>query len=161
MTALTGAALVVAACAAMGVSAALELRRRVRTLTDALRMTERMRSEVCAWCVPLPQVLQDLAEAFPQLFPAPPGARALTERPFSDIWREQAAGMGLSPEDAAPLAALGEAVSRGEPPERAFDLCRLRLDEARDAARLREKERGRLYAALGAAAGCLLALALV
>lgn len=73
MTGWIGVLLVVAASGAMGISASLELRRRVRDLEEGLELSGRMRMEVCVRRLSLPQVLQVLAEAYPRRFPGRPG----------------------------------------------------------------------------------------
>ena len=146
----------------MGLLESRELKQRVNSFSEALAVAERMRSEVCSWRLPLPQVLRDLQEAFPELFRgAADTYQQMTDIPFSIYWRACLRASGLCAEAAEPLAAAGEASARGEPPERAFDRCILQLTEAREKAIQLEKERGRLYAALGAAGGCMLVLILI
>lgn len=157
-----GAALIFVSCAAMGVLESWELKRNVRSLTEAVAIAERMRSEVCSWHLPLPRVLMDLQEAFPQSFHlAADTYQRLTDIPFSAYWRACLQASGLCQEAVLPLTTAGEAATRGEPPERVFDRCLEQLKEARESAIRKEKERGRLYAALGAAGGCLLVLILI
>lgn len=161
MTGWLGVLLVVAASGAMGVSASLELRRRVRELEEGLEIAGRMRTEVCTRRLPLPQVLQVLAQAYPRRFPgAEEALNALEQVPFRLLWAAVVQAMGLCPEAREPLTALGNALARGDEPQRAFDLCQERLQAAKERAARLQEERGRLYTALGVAAGCLLAIVL-
>lgn len=161
MTGWIGVLLVVAASGAMGISASLELRRRVRDLEEGLELSGRMRMEVCVRRLSLPQVLQVLAEAYPRRFPdVQDTLAALPQVPFRLLWSAVVQAMGLCPEAGEPLAALGEALSRGDEPERAFALCEERLRAAGERAARLQEERSRLYTALGVAGGCLLAIVL-
>ena len=153
MTRLAGAALVILMGGWLGVSAAGELGRRV-TLSRRLRScVERMRTEVCIRRLSLPEALERMKLSYPELFTASEDGESIYLRTFSEIWSGYVRAMGLPGEEAGTMLRLGESLSGGEDPERAFDAAIRELEEEHTALCARRKERSRLYAALGFALG--------
>ena len=145
-------------CAAggIGLSGAMELRRRPRllhSLADALSL---LRSDIVCRLLPLPEALHHVAEASPgetgQCFFSLAGKIGETEASFSALWHEAVGGLNLPQSEAtAALLALGEQLGRydAEAQARAIDACIAALHTAEDAARQSAAQKGKLYSGLG------------
>jgi len=157
-----GFLLTISACAATGWRARQALRNRVGCLDEARRIAEQLRLHVCVRRIPLPQLLHQLEMSFPGRF-----ARAeemflsLRDVAFCDYWRTCLAAGGFTQEASKPLIEAVEAISCGQIPERAMEICDIALSRLQENAREQERERGKLYLAFGTAGGCFLALILL
>ena len=149
-----GAALLLTACAGLGIGRSRELRSRTASIRRLLIKLQRLSTEVCCLCTPLPEVLALLCSAEVD-------AAELRERPFSEIWQREIGGLGLAQAEREVMEDLGQALSRGDEPERAFSAAAARLEvllhEAEDAA----DKKCRLCTASGFCGGLLLVIVLI
>lgn len=89
------------------------------------------------------------------------GLSRLGERDFSALWAE---GLSALPEEEERiLRSLGSVLGRygAEEQTRAVELCRRKMELARDEARMQAREKGRVYIALSAAGGAMLSVLLL
>jgi len=159
---LIGASMILLSGTGAGLSAVGELRDRERRAEDALKMTRRMRTEVCLRRQPIPEVTARLRGEFPHRFPN--GASA-QETPWDDsfaaLWGRFISGFRASQAVEEALEDLGSDLFRGEDPERAFGLCLDRLEEEYRRISDRRKRNSGLCLGLGFAAGCALTILLI
>ena len=94
LTRLTGAALLLTGCTALGLGQSRKLRGRVHILRQLLSKLERLTTEVCCLCTPLPEVLMMLCGRAVE-----PGE--IRECSFMNIWRREIARLELPPPETA------------------------------------------------------------
>ena len=149
-----GALMLLLACGGTGIRCSRELRQRVDKLQRILEKLDLLQMEVCRLRTPLPEVLQLLTGQVLD-------TTELLTRPFYEIWQREVGTLELLPSDAAVLEELGQALSRGDDPERAFlsvrERLRIRLAEASADA----ESKCRLSAGMGICLGLLLAIVLI
>ena len=158
---LYGAVLVIGACFSMGYSEAVALKRQIRCLRWAMDIAVSMTTWICVLRLPLFSVLDKLHTEYPMCFPIGKTKVAQAEAPFEKCWIECMKESMLIGKAAEVLEQAGVAISRGEYPETVMDRCRQTLSHELERVQTMEREKGRLYMVLGAAAGCLLVLVLV
>lgn len=149
-----GAALLVAACGGVGVGRSRELRGRVKKLLELLVKLEWMKTEVCCLMTPLPEVLGFLCGRTI-------GDAEVREESLTDIWNKEVAALALAQAETGVLAELGQALSRGNEPERAFRAAEERLRSLLKEAELEAEKKCRLCSSLGICAGILLTIVLI
>lgn len=153
-----GAALVLGACAYLGLRLAGELRARVRLLGELCDRLALLRSDVVFRLLPLPEALSHA------------GFGALTARlaqkqppPLETLWHDYFATLEpLAAEPRAALDALGAQLGKydAEAQRAALDACIEALRAAQTDARALSARRGRLYSGLGLTLGLLVAVTL-
>ncbi len=159
---LTGAILVILSGTCCGLNAARSLAQDCRRIGELRRALERMYSEVCLCRASLPEALWTLREEYPTLFSGSgPGSGEEGERCFREIWAGCVRAMELPTPAGSSAIRLGEALAAGDDPERAFSVTRLELEQLQATLRTRQRERSRVYAALGVSGGFLAALLLL
>ena len=154
LTRLTGAALLLTGCTALGLGQSRKLRGRVHILRQLLSKLERLTTEVCCLCTPLPEVLMMLCGRAVE-----PGE--IRECSFMNIWRREIARLELPPPETGVLLDLGQALSRGDRPERAFQAAEERLRSLLREAESEAERKSRLCSSLGICAGVLLVIVLI
>ena len=159
MTKLAGVALIIFSCGGWGLLAAAELRRRERRVRDALRLVLRLRTEVCVCRRSLPEALERVREDLPEGFTGISDiSGSLEERPFRELWDQLAQQTAPSGRACEAMSDLGEELSGGGDPEKAFDRCEALLEKAEQEAGEVRRRDSRIYIVLGFAAGCVLTL---
>ena len=153
---LLGALLLIFSCASMGIAAEAALRKAVRDTEKTIRITERMRLEVCLRRRSLIEAMSILETEYPHT--RLEGLR-LAEKPFSEIWGEYISAVGLPDVTEEAITELGTALANGADPETAFRSCRERLCGALNQQREDLKNKVKVYIDSGFAAGCLMAIA--
>lgn len=162
MIRLFGAIIIVFACATVGWQERRRLKNRVQKLEEAECIARLIRLCVCVRREPLPQLLEQMERAFPGRFRQVADTFSfLREVSFGEYWRACMGTEGFQPEAADPLCDAVNAISAGQIPERALDICDGMLHQRKIQARQLEQEKGRIYMAFGTAGGCLLALILL
>jgi stage III sporulation protein AB len=167
---LVGAVLLTGGSSALGFGAVRHLRDRVRQLRQLTEGLETVQRELGWRAAPLPEALCRAAEAtkgppsqFFQL--CAQGAEHLNGRPFSQVWRQaaEASQLRLEPEDAEVLEQLGGVLGRydGESQTQALEMAVSRLEEQRAQAAAQRDRLGKVYGALGVAAGLFLLILLI
>ncbi len=159
---LLGAVLVILSGTCCGLNEARRLFQDCRRLSELRRALERMYSEVCLCRASLPEALATLRENYPSLFAGnglPSGERE--ELSFRETWDRCVQEMGLPAAAEISGIRLGEALAAGEDPERTFFVTRRELEELQETLRTRQRERSRVYTALGVSGGVLAALLLL
>lgn len=161
MLRLIGAALVTLGFAAVGWQAAARLRERAAAISSLLGALELLESEIRYRLTPVPELMKLLAQR------AAPPARALfeacrdrlaerREEGFDAVWAESLSALPLlrRPERET-LLELGAVLGRYdvEGQERAIAYARRRLERFLRQAEEEQRSRGRVYGALGVAAG--------
>ena len=170
MLKLLGAVLLTAGAAAMGFSASAQLGRRVKSLRALLGALELADRELSFRLTPIPELLDELSRRSQS--PACgffgrclDGLDRLGERSLGQLWEEALADwpMDLAEEDREALAELGQVLGRydGEGQREAIALTRARLEGNLTAAEADRDGRGRLYQALGMAAGSFFVILLL
>ena len=159
---LLGAVLVILSGTCCGLNAARRLFQDCRRLRELRRALERMYSEVCLRRASLPEALAALRENYPSLF-AGNGlpSRERGELSFRETWARSVREMGLPAAAEISGIRLGEALAAGEEPERTFTVTRRELEQLEETLLARQKERSRVYTALGVSGGFLAALLLL
>ena len=159
---LLGAILVILSGTCCGLNEARRLFQDSRRLSELRRALERMYSEVCLCRASLPEALAALRENYPSLFSDSemPSAE-VEELSFRELWTRCVREMELSPAAGISGIRLGEALAAGEDPERAFAVTRRELEQLQETLRTRQRERSRVYTALGVSGGVLAALLLL
>ena len=172
MLRLIGCVMVFGSCAALGLSARQELRRRIAAADAWLTALGILHSEIACRRTPLPDIADQLAEnddvvirlVFTSL------SRRLREEsglPFGSIWRaclrDSCARTGLGAEECRSLCQAAQYLGRYDAAEQLAGLEQTaqRLKAARAAAEERLRSRGGLYRTCGIAAGLLVILALL
>ena len=167
MLRLLGAVLLTGGAGMMGFGAAARLNRRVRTrrlLTEAL---ERMERELSFRLTSLPELFTLLAGHI-----APPVGKFfaccrdsmshLGEERLEDLWRNAlaASDLDLGEEEHQILETLGGILGRydGEGQTQALALARTQLERCLEAATVERDRMGKVYGALGLAAGIFLVI---
>ena len=159
---LTGAILVILSGTWCGLNAARQLSQDCGRVGDLQRALERMYTAVCLCRASLPEALDTLKQDYPALFAAQGSdSGAENEHCFRETWRQSIRAAELPPIAKAAAIRLGGALAAGDDPERAFSATRRELDQLRETLRTRQKERSRVYAALGVSGGFLAALLLL
>lgn len=170
MLRLAGALLLAGGMAALGFAATGRLRRRVNTLTALAGALELMTRELSFRLTPMPELLEHLAGKA-----APPvdllflhcreGLKDLGEVSLGQIWREglRLAPLGLGQQDLEVLDGLGDVLGRydGEGQLAALEQVRGELERILAGAREERDRLGRVYQAVGAAAGAALVILLL
>ena len=156
MKTLLVAALLILSCGGWGLSAARELFRREQQVQTALRITLRLRTEVCVCRRPLTEALEDLRREYPGS--AEEDDIRLEDCPFRTFWESFVRKIVPTGPAFAALSDLGGDLTRGEIPEEAFRRCVQRLEQSVSEAEDRRKAYARVYIALGFAAGGALTL---
>ena len=170
MVKLLGAALVAAGAVSIGYAAVERLRARtaaLRALADALELMER---ELCFRLTPMPELLSDLAGR--TLPPADrffrqcaEGLDELPKHTLGELWQAAAAESlpALHRNDLTVLLPLGAILGRysGEEQRQAIAQTTDELRRAHLAAEGEQRQRGKVYSALSAAAGALLVILLL
>ncbi len=167
---LMGCVLLLCACVGMGVAAVMGLRARVVQLRGFLAALEEMAREVQFRLTPMPELLSNLGDRlkgpvgeFFRLCAG--GLDGLDRRPFSKLWREalEATDLCLEEEDLLLLEELGNSLGRYDSRRQCEALIqtRDRLEENLIAAMDRRERLGRVYGALGLAAGAFLIIVLI
>lgn len=170
MIKLLGAVLLTCGAAAIGFSAAGQLRRRVRGLRAVLGALELLERELSFRLTPLPDLLACLARQA-----APPasgffaacreGLEGLGEQPMAQIWADALARcpMDLSQEDSQILLELGGVLGRYDGPGQQEALAEIRARLLHQAEQAEEESRrmGRVYGALGLTAGSFVVILLL
>lgn len=166
---LIGAVLVAGGCAAIGWQAAARLRERAAALSSLLGALELMESEIQYRLTPVPELMLLLSRQ------AAPPARALfeacrdrlgqrREESFDAIWSHSLTALPLLRRaEAETLLELGGVLGRYdvEGQERAIAYTRRRLESFLREAEEDRKRRGKVYRALGVAAGLCAAIILI
>lgn len=170
MLKLLGSVLLAGGAATLGFSAAAQLERRVRALRTLLGALEVMEREVSFRLTPMPELLSSLAERTP----CPVGSffshcwsglEHLGEKRLEEIWDEalEAVPMDLDVEERQVLHELGGVLGRydGEGQREALALARVQLGGCLVRASEERTRLGRVYGALGLAAGMFLVILLL
>lgn len=170
MVKLLGAVLVAAGAAAIGYTAVERLRARtaaLRALADALELMER---ELCFRLTPMPELFADLAgRVLPpvdQFFQqCAEGLDELPRHTLGELWQSAAAKSlsALHRSDLKVLLPLGAVLGRysGEEQRQAIAQTADELRRTLLAAEGEQRQRGKVYGALSAAAGALLVILLL
>ena len=170
MMRLVGGVLVVAGCAALGLSGVSRLDGRVKDLGRLTAGLDALQRELGWRLTPLPDALDTAAEAAggpaAQFFACcAQGARTPDGQPFQQIWKDglSAAQLRLTAEDRSFLERLGPVLGRYD-----SDSQRLALEEAAAGLRTRQETAeddrcrlGRVYGVLGVTAGLFTAILLI
>ena len=162
-----GMVLILSGCFWMGNRRAVDLERRAAALEGLAAGLEQLRCELLLAAEPLPRLFGRLSRSAPRpcgaLFETC-GAALGGEEPFHRIWAEEVDGIPyLHPEDARLLAPLGTLLGRYPGVEQAKGLeqvCRA-LERQGELAREESRRLGRVYRAVGAAAGGFLLILLL
>ena len=168
---LIGAALVIGATGAFGLGSMQRLGARVRVLRGLITAVQTTQSEICDRLTPLPALIAQLAaEATPpvdQFFHRLQGGMAgLGERPFSAIWKQTLEGspeLHLGEGAYALFADLGKTLGRYDIEDQRHVLryTARRLEGYLEQAEEQRRERGKVHAVLGVAAGVFVVLILL
>lgn len=170
MLKLLGALLLAGGAAFLGLSAAAQLERRVRNLRAVSAALEQLTRELTFRLTPMPDLLSALVrETIPpvQAFFAycRDGLDRLGEKSLSELWNEalDAVPMDLGAEERVALRQLGGILGRydGEGQREALTLCQARLGACITHAEEERTRLGRVYGAMGLAAGAFLTILLV
>ena len=170
MLKLLGAVALAGGAAALGFSASAQLERRVRTLRTLLGALEVMEREVSFRLTPMPELLSALADRAAQpvgrfFAHCRDGLEDLGEKRLEDLWHEalEAVPMDLGEEERQVLGDLGGVLGRydGEGQREALALTRTQLGGCLVRAAEERKRLGRVYGALGLAAGAFLVILLL
>lgn len=163
---LTGALLLTAAGLMAGLSGAGRLSRRAGMREALCRMLAMLGFELGRFRTPLPALFELLArrldgEGAALCRRTAEGLETLGERDFSQIW--EAALEPLPEQERDILLPLGTVLGRYDAQEQAQAVARCLRDMelARDSARAEAGEKGRVYTALGGAAGVMLSILLL
>lgn len=170
MLKLLGALLLAGGAVFLGLSAAAQLERRVKNLRRISSALEQLARELTFRLTPMPELLSALArETCPpvQNFFAycRDGLERLGEVTLAQLWSEalDAVPMDLGEEERSALRDLGQVLGRydGEDQREALSLCRVRLDHCLTHAEEERTRLGRVYGAMGLAAGVFLTILLL
>lgn len=170
MLRLLGAVLLTGGAGALGFCAAARLNRRVRTLRLLTEALERMERELSFRLTSIPELFVLLAD-----HSAPPvgtffarcrdSLRRLGEERLEDLWRNALAesDLELDAEERQILETLGGILGRydGEGQTQALALARTQLERCLEAAVAERSRMGKVYGALGLAAGAFLVIVLL
>lgn len=162
-----GMALILGGCLWMGNRRAAGLERRAAALAGLAAGLEQLRCELLLAAEPLPRLFDRLSHSAPwpcgELFEGC-GMALRGEKPLHTIWAEGIAGIPyLHPEDGRLLAPLGTLLGRypgGEQAKGLEQVCRA-LERQGALAREESRRLGRVYRAVGAAAGGFLLILLL
>ena len=159
MIRMIGSIMIAGACAAAGWHGKQDLRKRVVAFNDAVGITEHLRMGLCCRRMTLPDTLAELEKAYPRRFPnAVRTLEKMRDIPFVEYWRACLLAGDFPFEAADILTDAVTAISQGQQPERTLDICSSRLESLKKEAEAREREKSRLYMALGLGGGCTLAI---
>ena len=170
MLRLLGAVLLTGGAGALGVGAAARLNHRVRTLRLLTEALERMERELSFRLTSIPELFALLADHLP-----PPvgtffsycrdSLSRLGEARLEDLWRSalMASDLDLAEEERQILETLGGILGRydGEGQTQALALARAQLEHCLEAAMGERARMGKVYGALGLAAGAFLVIVLL
>ena len=165
-----GAALLMAGCGSLGLSAVNRLARRVRDLRELSAGLEILQRELGWRLAPLPEALEAAAggphERAAQFFTfCAQGAKQLGGAPFRTLWSHglEQCPLRLSREDKALLEQLGPVLGRydGENQRQAVENVLTGLSRQQTQAEDDRRRLGRVYGVLGVTAGLFLAIMLV
>jgi len=170
MLKLVGALLLVCASAWIGFGCAGRLKGRVNDLRSFLSSTEVMEREIAFRLTATPDLLELLAQQAEE--PARgffacclAGLDRLGEKSLAEIWHSALLGcsMNLTVEDRLALDELGGMLGRydGQGQREALETIRAQLRQNLDQAQEEYRRMGRVYGALGLAAGSFVAIMLV
>lgn len=170
MIRLMGAALLVAGCGGIGMSAVGRLDGRVRDLRELAAGLELLRRELGWRLTPLPEALAAAAEGTQgraaQFFQfCAQRAGRLSGTTFQQLWREglERCPLRLDREDRALLEQLGPVLGRydGDSQCQAVDKALAGLARRQTQAEENRRRLGRVYGVLGVTAGLFLAILLI
>ena len=162
--------MLLAASAALGMSAAGELSARVRDLDQLILSLKSMEWELHSRRSPLPQVLRRtmscMSGAVKEFYLlAISGLERRNGLPFSVIWAEaaEAAGLHLTDRDLSLLLEAGRVLGRSDADSQcaALNETRLALSRALEEAKEEQSRMGRVYGTLGVASGVFLTMILL
>ena len=170
MLRLLGAVLLTGGAGALGFGAAARLNRHVRTLRLLTEALERMERELSFRLTSLPELFTLLAGHI-----APPVGKffaycrdslcRLGDERLEDLWRSALADsdLDLEGEERQVLETLGGILGRydGEGQTQALALARAQLEQCLEAAVAERARMGKVYGALGLAAGAFLVIVLL
>ena len=164
MLKLIGSVMIFGSCAALGLNARRELRRRVAAADAMLLALRLMENEITAHRTPMPEIIDLLAQIFSGV------RRRMRERSglsLSYLWcagmRAAQADAGLGREECGVLCDAANFLGRYDASEQkaAIDTALHRLQMLRELAFAELRDRGSLYRTCGIAAGLLVILVLV
>ncbi len=162
MRSFLGSALVILAGGMTGLSLYSELVKSLRRVAAMQSVLEVFRTETCIRLRPLPEAAARALEGFPgKSGCGEKMAARIRDETFSALWAEEICGAKLPAEGERCLLRLGEALSEGEPAERAFGACELTLSRVADRLRRKAEASRSLYLAVGFSSGCMLSLLLL
>ena len=163
---LIGALFITAAGLLAGLTVAGSLRAAVARRDSLCRMLELLEFELGRFHTPLPEVFADLAERTDGAGESLcrrmiVGLDSLGEQALGTIWTDALGELPVRERDV--LQPLGQVLGRYGAQEQlqALALCRRDMEQARDEARAKVRERGSVYAGLSAAAGAICAVLLL
>lgn len=165
-----GALLAFSSCFSVGMVSVAAAKRRIRTLKVLIMAIERMSVELSSRLTPIPEIVGLLSHSkkggaedfFTEL-----SARIseLGEIELSELWRECAEQVltALSADELCDFAALGCVLGRGDLSSQlsALNHCKLRLDEALNAARGELSQKSRLCLGVSGSIGLMLVIMLI
>ncbi len=153
---------VVLAGAGAGLAASGEIRCAMRQTERMIRLVSRLRFLVCVRCLAIPEAMERLDEDIPGFSP-PTGdmTERIREDGFLSFWRFSVREAGLRPALEKILEQLGEDLSDGEDPERAFSAALTELDSYRDVCLTRTRDTGKIYPIVGLSVGCFIGILLL
>ena len=159
---LTGAFLLLASCGGFGAARVITIRKTIADIHELRQAVERMETEICIRCRPLPETAALLGSVFPRCFSGIRDVKSsLRDEPFVLVWKKHFQSMDLPTDAESAIIILGEELSCGAVPEKAFSVCAHHLRSAEETLGKKLAENGKVYIASGIAAGCLLVIALI
>ena len=148
--------------AGAGLAVSGELGSAMLQTENMIRLVCRLRFLICVRCLAIPEAMERLAEDIPVFFPL---TGEMTERiredGFLSFWRSSVREAGRCPVRAKILEQLGEDLSDGEDPERAFSVALSELESHRADCLTRIRDTGKLYPIVGLSVGCLIGILLL
>ncbi len=170
MIRLIGALLLAGGASLLGILAAAQLDRRVRSLRAMLGALELLERELSFRLTPMPALLSTLAKRSPAPVNAffahcLAGMGALGEKTLGDLWDEalESVPMDFQEEEKQALRELGGVLGRydGEGQRDSLGLARAQLEQCLTAAGDERNRMGRVYRMLGLSSGAILVILLL
>jgi len=164
-----GIVMIVCSCTAMGFLASSRLSLRIKSLGELIMALEIAESEIFFKLSPIPQIMKSAANAtgggvremFLELYQK---TNIVSSSTFSEKWlsvlKKSQDRLGLSPGDIEVLSELSTFLGRYDAERQTNSLAyiRRRLETALADAEEEQKSKGKIYRALGAASGLIIAI---
>ena len=159
---LVGSIMIILACSAVGWRGKAQLSNRVSAVEEAEQITRELRIALCTRHLALPGILPVLEKSFPRRFSgAVEVYESISEVPFGEFWLACLRRGGYPADVMDILTECIAEISHGIQPEQALNVCEAKLQQKRQEALARERDKGRLRLAFGVGGGCMLALVLL